>query len=254
MFATGSDSEVVVHGYEEHGPDFVRRMNGIFAFALYDQRRERLLAVRDPFGVKPLYWHSDGTRTAMASEVGALIAAGLVTPELDRVALDHYLACRFVPAPRTLFAGVSKLPAASMLVVERGLGAEGEQLPRGPRRPPGREGPRPGGRAGRALHRRRRAPDDVRRALRGVPVRRRGLGRHRRGHGPAQRAPAHDLHDRLPRPRRRAGRAPLRAARPPPRWAPTTTRRPWPRATSSASWSAACGAWRSPWACPPPAR
>ena len=74
MFATGSDSEVVVHGYEEHGPDFVRRMNGIFAFALYDERRERLLAVRDPFGVKPLYWHSDGTRTAVASEVGALIA------------------------------------------------------------------------------------------------------------------------------------------------------------------------------------
>jgi len=119
-FATGSDSEVVVHGYEEHGADFVRRMNGIFAFALYDQRRERLLAVRDPFGVKPLYWHTDGTRTAIASEVGALIAGGLVTPELDRVALDHYLACRFVPAPRTLFAGVSKLPAASMLVVEAG--------------------------------------------------------------------------------------------------------------------------------------
>ena len=70
VFATGSDSEVVVHGYEEHGADFVRRMNGIFAFALYDERRERLLAVRDPFGVKPLYWHSDGTRTAMASEVG----------------------------------------------------------------------------------------------------------------------------------------------------------------------------------------
>ena len=134
VFATGSDSEVVVHGYEEHGADFVRRMNGIFAFALYDQRRERLLAVRDPFGVKPLYWHSDGTRTAIASEVGALIAGGLVTPELDRVALDHYLACRFVPAPRTLFAGVSKLPAASMLVVEAGSAPRVEQLPRGPRR------------------------------------------------------------------------------------------------------------------------
>ncbi len=119
-FATGSDSEVVVHGYEEHGPDFVRKMNGIFAFALYDERRERLVAVRDPFGVKPLYWHSDGSRIALASEVGALVAAGLVTPELDRVALDHYLACRFVPAPRTLFAGVSKLAAASMLVIEPG--------------------------------------------------------------------------------------------------------------------------------------
>jgi asparagine synthase (glutamine-hydrolysing) len=119
-FTTHSDSEVVVHGYEEHGPDFVRKMNGIFAFVLYDERRSRLVAVRDPFGVKPLYWHHDGTRTTLASEVGALTAAGLVRPELDRVALDHYLACRFVPAPRTLFAGVSKLPAASMLVVEQG--------------------------------------------------------------------------------------------------------------------------------------
>ncbi len=114
-FATGSDSEVVVHGYEEHGPDFVSELNGIFAFALWDSRERRLVAARDQFGVKPLYWWSDGRRVAVASEVGALIAAGLVRPEVDRVALDHYLACRFVPAPRTLFAGVSKLPPASVL-------------------------------------------------------------------------------------------------------------------------------------------
>ena len=64
------------------------------------------MAARDQFGVKPLYWWTDGRRVALASEVGALIAAGLVTPEVDRVALDHFLACRFVPAPRTLFEGV----------------------------------------------------------------------------------------------------------------------------------------------------
>src|SRR3954468_23123815 len=118
-FATGSDSEVVVHGYEEHGPDFVRELNGIFAFALWDSRERRLVAARDQFGVKPLYWWSDGRRVAVASEVGALIAAGLVRPEVDRVALDHYLACRFVPSPRTLFEGVRKLPPASTLVIER---------------------------------------------------------------------------------------------------------------------------------------
>jgi asparagine synthase (glutamine-hydrolysing) len=132
-FATGSDSEVVVHGYEEHGPDFVRDLNGIFAFALWDAPRQRLVAARDHFGVKPLYWWSDGERTAVTSEISALLAAGLVTPEVDETALDHYLACRFVPAPRTLFRNVSKLPAASTLVVEHGGAPRIESF----REPPG---------------------------------------------------------------------------------------------------------------------
>jgi asparagine synthase (glutamine-hydrolysing) len=119
-FATGSDCEAILHAYEEHGPDCVRRLNGIFAFALWDAPRRRLVAARDEFGVKPLYWWTDGRRVAVASEVRALIAAGLVQPAVDRVALDHYLACRFVPAPRTLFQGVSKLPAASTLTCEEG--------------------------------------------------------------------------------------------------------------------------------------
>ena len=120
---TNSDSEVVVHAYEEYGADCVRHFNGIFAFALWDDAKRRLVAARDAFGVKPLYWWTDGTRTAVASEIGALLDAGLVRPSVDRTALDHYLACRFVPAPRTLFEGVSKLPAASVLVVEEGSAA-----------------------------------------------------------------------------------------------------------------------------------
>src|SRR4051795_2407676 len=123
-FATRSDSEVVVHLYEEHGTDCVRELNGIFAFALWDARAQRLVAARDPFGVKPLYWWTDGHRTALASEITALLRAGLVEPGVDPIALDHFLAARFVPAPRTLFAGVQKLPAASVLV------AEGENPPR----------------------------------------------------------------------------------------------------------------------------
>ncbi len=119
-FATDSDCEAILHSYEEHGTDCVRRLNGIFAFVLWDARRNRLVAARDEFGVKPLYWCADGQRIAVASEIGALLQAGLARPEVDRTALDHYLACRFVPAPRTLFAGVSKLPAASTLVVEAG--------------------------------------------------------------------------------------------------------------------------------------
>ena len=117
-YATGSDCEAIVHAYEESGPDCVRELNGMFAFVLWDDRRRRLVAARDEFGVKPLYWWSDGRCLAVASEIGALLAAGVVEPTVDRVALDHYLACRFVPAPRTLFAGISKLPAASTLIVE----------------------------------------------------------------------------------------------------------------------------------------
>jgi asparagine synthase (glutamine-hydrolysing) len=115
-FATRSDCEAIVHLYEEHGDDCVRHLNGIFAFAIWDERRRRLLVARDPLGVKPVYWCATGRRVAVASEVGALLAAGLIEPRVDRVALDHYLACRFTPAPRTLFEGVSKLPAASILV------------------------------------------------------------------------------------------------------------------------------------------
>lgn len=115
-FATRSDCEPIVHLYEEHGDDCVRHLNGIFGFALWDERRRRLLVARDPLGVKPVYWTARGRRIAVASEIGALLAAGLVEPRVDRVALDHYLACRFTPAPRTLFEGVSKLPAASLLV------------------------------------------------------------------------------------------------------------------------------------------
>jgi asparagine synthase (glutamine-hydrolysing) len=117
-FATGSDCEVIVHLYEEYGLDCVRHLNGIFGFALWDDRRNRLVAARDPFGVKPLYWSRRGRQVAVASEIGAVAAAGLGSNVIDPVALDHFLAWRFVPAPRTLYAGVSKLPAASLLVAE----------------------------------------------------------------------------------------------------------------------------------------
>jgi asparagine synthase (glutamine-hydrolysing) len=119
-FATRSDSEAVLHAYEEWGTECVRRLNGMFAFALWDAHHRRLVLARDQYGVKPLYWWSDGRRLVAASEVRALLAAKIVEPAIDPVALDHYLAWRFVPSPRTLFAGISKLAAASCLVAEDG--------------------------------------------------------------------------------------------------------------------------------------
>src|SRR5215218_8515725 len=99
-FVTGSDCEVIPHLYEEHGPGCVSHLNGIFGFALWLGRERRLVAARDPFGVKPLYWCTHGRRVAVASEIGALLAAGLIQAQVDPVALDHFFACRFVPAPR----------------------------------------------------------------------------------------------------------------------------------------------------------
>jgi asparagine synthase (glutamine-hydrolysing) len=96
----------------------LRLLNGIFGLALWDERRRRLLVARDPFGVKPIYWWTDGRRVAAASEIGALLELAVVQPQIDPVALDHYLAWRFVPSPRTLFAGVSKLAPGTLLTAD----------------------------------------------------------------------------------------------------------------------------------------
>ena len=200
LFATHSDCEVILHLYEEVGPDCVHRLNGIFGFALWDARRKRLVAARDPFGVKPIYWAERGRRVAVGSEVGAVLAAGLGTTTIDPVALDHFLAWRFVPAPRTLFAGVQKLPAASYLVAEADRPVKVTSYREAPGAPSFDASPdRARRRAGRALQPGRRAPDDVRRAVRRVPQRRHRLGRDRGRDDPPRRQADQDLHDRLPR-------------------------------------------------------
>lgn len=116
-FESHSDCEVVLHGYEEWGRDVFGRLNGMFGLAIWDDRRRRLVIARDAFGVKPVYWWTDGRRIVAASEVKAILAAGDVRATLDPLALDHFLTWRFVPAPRTMFAGISKLAPATALVV-----------------------------------------------------------------------------------------------------------------------------------------
>lgn len=124
-FATHSDCEVVLHGWEEWGLGLLRRLNGMFGLALWDDRERQLVVARDAFGVKPVYWWSDGRRLVAASEVRAILATGATRAELDPVALDHFLTWRFVPAPRTTFAGISKLaPATALVVTEQGVRIE----------------------------------------------------------------------------------------------------------------------------------
>jgi asparagine synthase (glutamine-hydrolysing) len=120
VFRTASDTEVLVHLYEEHGDDFVRRLNGMYAFALWDSARHRLLISRDRLGIKPLYYTIDGRRLLFASEAKAVLAASGAAAELDRAALHEYLTLGYTPAPSSIFAGIRKLPPASLLICERG--------------------------------------------------------------------------------------------------------------------------------------
>jgi asparagine synthase (glutamine-hydrolysing) len=115
-FRTHSDVEVIVHLYEEHGLDFVSRLGGMFAIALWDTRLRRLVLVRDRFGQKPLYVAEHGGGLAFASEVKALLRLPGMRAELDREALGEYLAMGYATAPRTPFRGVARLPPGSRLV------------------------------------------------------------------------------------------------------------------------------------------
>ncbi len=119
-FATNSDAEVLVHLYEELGPGLVGHLEGMFALALWDRSRRRLVLGRDRMGIKPLHYWTDGARVVFGSEIRALLAHPRVPGSLDRCALDQYLTFDYVPAPRTLFLEIRKLPAAHTLVCEVG--------------------------------------------------------------------------------------------------------------------------------------
>src|SRR5947208_710215 len=108
-FVTQSDTEVLVHGYEQWGEDVVDRLNGMFAFAVLDRRRSVLLLARDRVGIKPLHYAIDGERLVFASELKSLLRDGALRKGVDPVALDEYLTYEFVPSPRSIIRGISKL-------------------------------------------------------------------------------------------------------------------------------------------------
>lgn len=119
-FKTGSDCEVILHAYAEYGDEFVRRLNGMFAFALWDARRRRLIIGRDRLGIKPLYLRQSGAQLAFATEAKALLELPGCVAELDHAGLDAYLHLGYVPAPLSLFKGIAKLPPATLLIAADG--------------------------------------------------------------------------------------------------------------------------------------
>src|ERR1700693_2916138 len=114
-FNTQADTEVLVHGYEEWGEAMVERLNGMFAFAVFDRRRGLVFLARDRIGIKPLHYAIDGRRLVFASELKALLRDPALRREIDPVALDQYLAYEFVPSPRSIVRGIEKLRPAHTL-------------------------------------------------------------------------------------------------------------------------------------------
>jgi asparagine synthase (glutamine-hydrolysing) len=121
VYRTLSDTETIVHAYEQWGEDCVHRFRGMFAFAIWDSRRRRLFLVRDRLGVKPLYWCLAGTTLLFASEIKAILASGLIEPETNRAALPELLGTRSIAGEDTLFRGIRKLLPGHWLVFEDGV-------------------------------------------------------------------------------------------------------------------------------------
>src|SRR5215207_9159943 len=123
VFATRSDTEVIAHLYEEAGPRLVEYLHGMFALAVWDGTRRRLLLARDRVGKKPLYYAEHDGGLTFASELAALLENRRIPRDVDHQALDAYLAYRWVPAPMTAFRAIRKLPPACTLVVDGGRAA-----------------------------------------------------------------------------------------------------------------------------------
>jgi asparagine synthase (glutamine-hydrolysing) len=120
QFRTNSDTEVIVHLYEDEGPECVRQFNGMFGLALWDAREETLFVARDRFGQKPVYYVDTGKQFLVASALKAILQNPAYDRQLDLVALSKYLAYEYVPAPYSIFKGVRKLPAGHWLLWRKG--------------------------------------------------------------------------------------------------------------------------------------
>ncbi|MBT8439230.1 MAG: asparagine synthase (glutamine-hydrolyzing) [Gammaproteobacteria bacterium] len=123
-FSTHSDTEVILHLYEDMGYRCVDRLRGMFAFAIWDTRKQTLFAARDRLGQKPLYYSARNGELLLASEIKALLAADPSLSEMDAASLDQYLALRIIASPRSMFSGIQKLPPAHYMTFSRKAGLE----------------------------------------------------------------------------------------------------------------------------------
>lgn len=119
-FRTRSDTETIIYGYDEWGEDFVQKLRGMFAIALWDARMQKLLLIRDRIGKKPLFYHLGKDRILFASEMKALLVDKSIPKEIDLHALDSYLSFGYVPSPMSIFKSIKKIPPAHIAVYKNG--------------------------------------------------------------------------------------------------------------------------------------
>jgi asparagine synthase (glutamine-hydrolysing) len=119
-FRSNTDTEVIVHAYEEYSLDCVKHFDGMFAFGIWDERRRRLLLARDHFGIKPLYYFANREFVSFASEIKAILEDAEVPKSVDVQALSNFMTLHYVPAPRTMFEDIRKLLPGHILVADPG--------------------------------------------------------------------------------------------------------------------------------------
>ncbi|MCF8057413.1 MAG: asparagine synthase (glutamine-hydrolyzing) [Desulfocapsa sp.] len=115
-FTSNSDSEVIIHGYEEYGIEVLQKLRGMFAFAIYDQTENRLFLARDRIGIKPLYYYFKDGKLVFASEIKAILEDNSIERKVNHQALYDYIGFEFVPAPATMFQDIYKIPAGHYLL------------------------------------------------------------------------------------------------------------------------------------------
>ncbi len=118
IFSTRSDTEVIVHAYEEYGEAFPRYLNGMFAIALHDTRKKKIILARDHIGIKPLYYCFTGSHLIFGSEIKCLLTTNLINRQLNMDALGQFLAWEYIPGSMTLLDGIFKLEPASLLAID----------------------------------------------------------------------------------------------------------------------------------------
>lgn len=118
-FKTKTDTEAILHAYEEYGENCVQKLNGMFAFAIWDQRKQQLFLARDRLGIKPLYYFFDKMRLVFGSEIKSILQAGEIPRRIDLQALDNFLTLEFIPAPLSIFQDIKKLPPGHTLTLRK---------------------------------------------------------------------------------------------------------------------------------------
>jgi len=120
-FRSDSDSEVIVHLYEEYGDRFVEQLNGMFAFSIYDKKRRRIVLGRDRLGIKPLFYSQNQDSFIFGSEIKSILKFPSVSTDIDLQALDEYLTYTYVPCPKTIYSSIKKVPPGHIVVINRDL-------------------------------------------------------------------------------------------------------------------------------------